>query len=110
MRDCQNFGCLARGTEWCDNVGTPNDTKTVTCYGYTPLVMDDLIPDESVPDSAWTNDAKQEGCVHVTTKFRCNNGDKIRYMDNEQLARYLWIETSRMTVEEWLDWLNREAK
>lgn len=39
-----------------------------------------------------------------------NHGDKLRSMNNEQLARYLWIETNRMTVEEWLDWLNREAK
>lgn len=34
------------------------------------------------------------------------NGDKLRSMTNEQLARYLWIETDRMTPEEWLDWLN----
>ena len=35
-----------------------------------------------------------------------NNGDKLRSMTNEQLARYLWIESDRMTPEEWLDWLN----
>lgn len=38
-----------------------------------------------------------------------NNGDNLRSMNNEELARYLWIETNRMTVEEWLDWLNRET-
>lgn len=53
MKDCQNMGCLARGTDWCDGVGTP--PMAVICYGYMPLVMDDLIPDESVPDSAWTD-------------------------------------------------------
>ena len=37
---------------------------------------------------------------------RITNGDKLRSMTNEQLARYLWIETDRMTPEEWLDWLN----
>ncbi len=37
---------------------------------------------------------------------RETNGDKLRSMTNEQLARYLWIETDRMTPEEWLDWLN----
>lgn len=37
---------------------------------------------------------------------RETNGDKLRCMTNEQLARYLWIETDRMTPEEWLDWLN----
>lgn len=35
-----------------------------------------------------------------------NNGDKLRSMTNEELARYLWIESDRMTPEAWLDWLN----
>lgn len=37
---------------------------------------------------------------------RITNGDKLRNMTNEELARYLWIEADRMTPEEWLDWLN----
>ena len=48
--------------------------------------------------------------VHMTANCNRNNGDNLRNMNNEELARYLWIETNRMTVEEWLDWLNREAK
>ena len=44
--------------------------------------------------------------IHI---LRRNNGDKLRSMSNEELARYLWIETSRMTAEEWLDWLNKES-
>lgn len=70
MRDCQNFGCLARGTEWCAGVSSPTDTKpsTFICYGYMPLVMDDLIPDEPVPDSAWT-DKIPDGVLHGSIKM-----------------------------------------
>lgn len=45
-------------------------------------------------------------CKRTAAMFQQNNGDKLRSMTNEQLARYLWIETDRMTPEEWLDWLN----
>lgn len=34
-------------------------------------------------------------------------GDLLRNMSNEELARYLYIESGRMTEAEWLDWLER---
>jgi hypothetical protein len=40
-----------------------NDDKTCAV-----LVMDDLIPDEPVPDSAWT-DKIPDDVVHVSTKI-----------------------------------------
>ncbi len=71
---------------------------------YNGLIVDDIISDD-LPDSAWTSDKSGE-CVCYSTKWQYNNGDKLRSMTNEELARYLWIETDRMTPEEWLDWLN----
>lgn len=49
-------------------------------------------------------DVKCNGFVRKGTYF-----EKIRAMTVEELARYLWIESGRMTVEEWLDWLRSEV-
>ena len=70
MKDCQNMGCLARGTEWCYSVSAPTDTKpsAVTCYGYMPLIADDLISDEPIPDSAWTEKVP-DGVLHGSIKM-----------------------------------------
>ena len=38
------------------------------------------------------------------------HAEQIRAMDDAQLARYLWIESGRMTAEEWLDWLRMEVQ
>ena len=34
-------------------------------------------------------------------------GDLLRSMSNAELARYLYIESNRMTEAEWLEWLDR---
>ena len=40
-----------------------NDDKV-----FSALFMDDLVPDEPIPDSAWTGKIP-DGVVHVSTKF-----------------------------------------
>lgn len=41
---------------------------------------------------------------------KVTNRDKLRNLDNHELARFLWLESGRMTVEEWEDWLNKECE
>jgi len=52
------------------------------------------------------NTILHEALQRFNKSQQVTNGDKLRDMTNEQLAWYLWIETDRMTPEEWLDWLN----
>lgn len=59
-----------------------------------------MLPDEYFPF------AFDEALQRFNKSQQVTNGDKLRSMTNEQLARYLWIESDRMTPEEWLDWLN----
>lgn len=45
--------------------------------------------------------------VHTALSKPCNHGDLLRSMSNAELARYLYIESNRMTEAEWLEWLDR---
>lgn len=70
------------------------------------LILDDLVG--PVPKSAFTDVREREGCLCVSTgPYKANNGDHIRSMSNAELARYLYIESNRMSETEWLEWLDR---
>lgn len=48
--------------------GTIDDEPTYSASVESAIALDDLIPDEPVPDSAWT-DKIPDDTVHVSTKF-----------------------------------------
>ena len=45
--------------------------------------------------------------VHTALSKPHNHDDLLRSMSNAELARYLYIESNRMTEAEWLEWLDR---